>query len=111
MKEPTAVHYQTPDFSLKFDNPIYLAAQKQALREEALYRIRTGDFTSLYSLVKHIDLSEKELESIFKCWRMSGDMQLMLLYATPLKEKDLGRIKEVDRLLESLREKDEERLR
>lgn len=111
MLEKVVVNNSIPHFMPKFENPMYLQAQKQALRKEALFRIRTGNFESLFPLVENIYLTSRELDSIFKCWQIEGRRIFLILYSWALKNHDLEKIQEADCILQKMREKEESRLR
>lgn len=78
-----------------------LQKEKTELRNEILFRIKTGSFKNegLYSLVKNIDLTEKEIEEIFACWRMEGEQSLLFLYGIILRTRDLEQIQIADKYL------------
>ena len=63
MSEKVVVNEGIPNYLPKFENPIYQAAlkRKEELREEILYRIKTGDLPNgLYPLLKnHMHKDEK----------------------------------------------------
>lgn len=111
MLETVVVNDSIPHFMPKFENPIYLRAQKQALREEALFRIRTGNFEALYPLVEKIELTPQELESIFKCWQIDNRRLFIILYSNALKTHNLAEIQDADHFLQKMHEKEESRLK
>lgn len=86
---------------------------KEELRNEILFRIKTGSFKNegLYSLIKNIDLTEKEIEEIFACWRIEGEQSLLFLYGIILRTKDLNQIQIADEYLVRTYKQEEEMLK
>ncbi len=77
-----------------------LQKEKTELRNEILFRIKTGNFKEgLYPLIKNIILTEKEIEEIFDCWRMEGEQSLLFLYGIILRTRDLEQIQIADKYL------------
>ncbi|CDF11742.1 unknown [Mycoplasma sp. CAG:776] len=77
-----------------------LQKEKTELRNEILFRIKTGNFKEgLYPLIKNIILTEKEIEEIFACWRMEGEQSLLFLYGIILRTRDLEQIQIADKYL------------
>ena len=77
-----------------------LQKEKTELRNEILFRIKTGNFKEgLYPLIKNIILTEKEIEEIFACWRMKGEQSLLFLYGIILRTRDLEQIQIADKYL------------
>lgn len=77
-----------------------LQKEKKELRNEILFRIKTGNFKEgLYPLIKNIILTEKEIEEIFACWRMEGEQSLLFLYGIILRTRDLEQIQIADKYL------------
>ena len=77
-----------------------LQKEKTELRNEILFRIKTGNFEEgLYPLIKNIILTEKEIEEIFACWRMEGEQSLLFLYGIILRTRDLEQIQIADKYL------------
>ena len=113
MSEKVVVNQGIPKYLPKFKNPLYQAAleRKKELREEILFRIKTGDLPNgLYPLVKNITLTKEELDEIFACWRMDNRQNLLFLYGLVLRTMDMDQIKLADvYLLKS--QKEEENIR
>lgn len=86
---------------------------KEELRNEILFRIKTGSFKNegLYSLIKNINLTEKEIEEIFTCWRIEGEQSLLFLYGIILRTKDLNQIQIADEYLVRTYKQEEEMLK
>ena len=77
-----------------------LQKEKTELRNEILFRIKTGNFKEgLYPLIKNIILTDKEIEEIFACWRMEGEQSLLFLYGIILRTRDLEQIQIADKYL------------
>lgn len=83
---------------------------KNMLKEEALFRIKTGNFTSLLPLVQSLTLSKKDIQDIFSCWLISGYSNFIFLYGYGLKNQDETFILKVDEYLNNLRKQEEELL-
>lgn len=83
---------------------------KRMLEEEALFRIKTGDFTELFPLVHSLTLSKKDVQDILSCWLISGYGNYIFLYGYGLKNHDDKFILEADKYLNRLRKQEEELL-
>ena len=110
MSEKIVVNEGIPNYLPKFENPIYQAAlkRKKELREEILYRIKTGDLPNgLYPLLKNITLTNEEVDAIFTCWHKDNRQNLLFLYGLILRTRDLEQVKLADTYLMN-RKKEEE---
>lgn len=97
VKEEVVVNQDFPHYYPKFENPIYaLKKQQDELKEEALLRIKFGDFRELYPLISHLILSKEERAEIVLNWFIDGNLNLCDAYGEALKNNDLEAIKKVD---------------
>ena len=97
VKEEIVVNHDIPEYYPKFINPIYaLKKQQDELKEEALLRIRFGEFRELYPLLAHLVLSKEEREEIVLNWFIDGNLNLCDAYGEAVKNYDLEAIKRID---------------
>ena len=84
----------------KFENSIYRLAniQKERLRDEAIRRIKSGEFTSLYVFYDILNsLKEEEIKEIVDTWNSSNLETLSLIYEKALKTLSKEQIQLSDR--------------
>ena len=105
MKENVTVNVGVAHYYPDFQNPMFLAAQKEKLRQEKMERIKSGNFENLYPLANHLSFTEREVEEIFVSWWLLAREDLIAAYGLALKNNDLEQIKAVDLSLN--REKEE----
>lgn len=110
MKEHVAVHMGEAHYYPHFENPIYLAAKKEELRREILFRVKCGNFQGLYPLMKNITLSKTEVAEILSCWNRDGYQGLIGLYSYALTANDMQAVLEADKYLAGLMEEETKRL-
>ena len=110
MKEQVAVHMGEAHYYPNFENPIYLAAKKEELRRENLFRVKCGNFQGLYPLIKDIELSKSEVAKILSCWNMNGYQGLIGLYSYALVANDMQAVLEADKYLAGLMEEETKKL-
>lgn len=96
MNEQVVVNNGNASFYPKFQNPMYLAAQKEKLRQEMMGRIKSGNFQELYPLANNLSLTEREVEEIFISWWLLAREDLIESYGLALKRNDLEQLKEID---------------
>lgn len=96
MKEVVAVNVGNTPFMQSYENPIFLLAKKQEIREEILKRIKVANFNRLYPILSNITLSESELEDIFVNWYLNGFDFLIESYGEALRNNDMNMIKLID---------------
>mgnify|MGYP001623195244 CR=1 FL=1 len=97
VKEEVVVNRDFPHYYPKFENPIYtLKKQRDELKNELLLRIRFGNFSELYPLISHLNLTQDEREEIVLNWFIDGNLNLCDAYGEALKNNDLEAIKRID---------------
>lgn len=96
MNEQVIINNGNARYYPKFQNPMYLAAQKEKLRQEMMGRIKSGNFQELYPLANNLSLTEREVEEIFISWWLLAREDLIESYGLALKRNDLEQIKEID---------------
>ena len=97
MREEVVVHNGNAHYYPNFQNPIYLAAEKEKLKQEILFRIRNGNFENLYLLIRNINLTTSDIDAIISFWRENHE-ELLYIYYNALMWGDLNQIKLADSL-------------
>ncbi len=101
MREEVVVHSGNAHYYPNFQNPTFLAAQKEVLRKELVLRIKMGNFEKLYPIIKNANLTEKETEEVLISWWMLEREDLIENYALALRKNNLEEIAKEDLSKES----------
>ncbi len=97
MKEQVVVNNGKVSYYPKFENPIFLAAKKQELRNELLKRIKEGSFENLSSLIVKMNLTSREFDDIIAYWKNNNEA-LIYIYYYALINNDVNAISLADSL-------------
>ena len=95
MKENVTVNVGVAHYYPDFQNPIFLAAKKQELRNELLGRIKIGCFENLHPLIKSLRLTTSEVDDILSFWR-ENNKELIYIYYNALMSGDLNQVNLAD---------------
>ena len=101
MNEKVVIHNGNVHYYPNFQNPMFLAAQKEALRKELVLRIKMGNFEKLYPIIKNADLTQRETEEVLISWWMLEREDLIEDYALALRKNNLEEIAKEDLSKES----------
>ncbi len=100
MHEKVVVNNGIPHYLPELKNPTYrsLEQRRAKLREEAIFRIKSGDFDSLCSLIANLNLTLAEIDDILVYWKENNQALLHIYYEGLISNIDLKKLSLADSL-------------